>query len=97
MSWAAVRVPSVHPTSSTDGWSPTRSSPWLPVVDTPACAPIRLLQVLVVVVGDRSCARELKPDATRVCLVSRPDLGVDIRPTIDRVPDIGLGTDPPEG
>ena len=68
----------------------------MPVVDTPACAPIRLLQVLVVVVGDRSYARELKPDATRVCLVSRPDLGVDVRPVIDRVPDIGIGMDPPK-
>ena len=68
----------------------------MPVVDTPACAPIRLLQVLVVVVGDRSCACELRPDTTRVGLVSRPDLRVDVRPVIDRVPDIGLGADPPE-
>ena len=61
-----------------------------------AVAPVLLWQVLVVVVGERSGALELGPNASGVGLVSRPDLGVDVRPVVDRVPDIGIGSDPPK-
>ena len=61
-----------------------------------AVAPVLLWQVLVVVVGERSGAFELRPDASGVGLVSRPSLGVNVRPVINWVPDIGVGTDRPE-
>ena len=61
-----------------------------------AVAPVLLWQVLVVVVGERSGAFELRPNASGVGLISRPSLGVNVRPVINRVPDIGVGTDRPE-
>ena len=97
MSWAAVRVSPEDPTTSSQAWAPTRSGPGLPRPHASTGAPVVLLQVLVVVViGERSGALELGPDASSVGLVSRPDLGVDVRPVVDRVPDIGIGSDPPK-
>ena len=61
-----------------------------------AVAPVLLWQVLVVVVGERSGALELRPDASGVGLVSRPSLGVNVCPVINWVSDIGVGTDRPE-
>ena len=61
-----------------------------------AVAPVLLWQVLVVVVGERSGALELRSNASSVGLVSRPSLGVNVRPVINWVSDIGVGTDRPE-
>ena len=61
-----------------------------------AVAPVLLWQVLVVVVGERSGALKLRSNASSVGLVSRPSLGVDVRPVINWVSDIGVGTDRPE-
>ena len=61
-----------------------------------AVAPVLLWQVLVVVVGERSGALELRSNASSVGLVSRPSLGVNVCPVINWVSDIGVGTDRPE-
>ena len=96
MSWAAVRVSSVDSTTSSQASSLTRSGPGLPQGHALAVAPVLLWQVLVVVVGERSGALELRPDASGVRLVSRPNLRVNVRPVINRVPVPGVGTDIPE-
>ena len=96
MSWAAVRVSSIDSAASSQVWGQTRSCPGLPRLHAPAVAPVQLLQVLVVVICDWSNACELRPDAPGVGLVSRPGLGVDVRPVVDWVPDPGYGTDEPK-
>ena len=97
MSWAAVRVSPEDPTTSSQAWAPTRSGPGLPRPHASTGAPVVLLQVLVVVViGDRSNALKLGPNASSVGLVSCPSLRINVRPVINWVPDIGVGTDRPE-
>ena len=79
MSWAAVRVSPEDPTTSSQAWAPTRSGPGLPRPHASTGAPVLLLQVLVVVViGERSSALELGPNASGVGLVSRPYLCVSV-------------------
>ena len=78
MSWAAVRVSPENPTTSSQAWGPTRSGPGLPRPYATTGAPVVLLQVLVVVIGERSNALELGPDASSVGLVSCPDLCVGV-------------------
>ena len=79
MSWAAVRVSPEDPTTSSQAWGPTRSGPGLPRPHASTGAPVVLLQVLVVVIGERSSSLELGPNASSVVLVSRPDLCVGVR------------------
>ena len=97
MSWAAVRVSPEDPTTSSQAWAPTRSGPGLPRPHTSTSAPVVLLQVLVVVViGDRSNALKLGPNASSVGLVSRPDFCVGVSfVSYNWVPDSRVGPNVP--
>ena len=97
MSWAAVRVSPEYSATSSQTWGPTRSGPGLPRPHASTGAPVVLLQVLVVVViGERSNALELGPDASSVGLVSCPDLCVGVRfASYNWVPDSRIGPNVP--
>ena len=96
MSWAAVRVSPEYSATSSQAWAPTRSGPGLPRPHASTSAPVVLLQVLVVVIGERSNALELGPDASSVGLVSRPDLCVGVRfASYNWVPDSRIGPNVP--
>ena len=96
MSWAAVRVSPEDPTTSSQAWGPTRSGPGLPRPYATTGAPVVLLQVLVVVIGERSNALELGPDASSVGLVSCPDLCVGVSfASYSWVPDSRIGPNVP--
>ena len=96
MSWAAVRVSPEDPTTSSQAWAPTRSGPGLPRPHASTGAPVVLLQVLVVVIGERSNALELGPDASCIGLVSCPDLCVGVSfASYSWVPDSRIGPNVP--
>ena len=68
----------------------------MPQGHTGAIAPVLLWQLLVVVVGERSGALELRSNAPRVGLVSRPDFCVGVSfVSYNWVPDSRVGPNVP--
>ena len=93
---AILKYISIYLSTSSQAWSSARSGPRLPQGHALAVAPVLLWQVLVVVVGERSGALKLRSNASSLGLVSCPSLRINVRPVINWVPDIGVGTDRPE-
>ena len=76
VSRTSVRVSSEDPATSSQTRSDARGCPRVPFPDTVVLASVMVLQLLVVLVGERPCAHELVSDPASVGLICQPLVGM---------------------